>query len=120
MKVVLFLFSSLLLFYTDPVEKFTYKERPQLTWNDFKGVPPKNATHFASVNSGMGYRFTSKNIDGKLTIDVDVKTYFYPQLSWKKNSNENNQGLLTHEQLHWDISELYARKLQKVYPTKES
>ena len=115
MKVVLFLFSSLLLFYTDPVEKFTYKERPQLTWNDFKGVPPKNATHFASVNSGMGYRFTSKNIDGKLTIDVDVKTYFYPQLSWKKNSNENNQGLLTHEQLHWDISELYARKLRAAY-----
>jgi hypothetical protein len=115
MKVVLFCFSFFLFFFTDPVEKFTYKERPQLSWNDFKGVPPKNAQHFASVNSGMGYRLVSKNRDGKLAIDVDVTTYFYPQLSWKKNSNENNQDLLKHEQLHWDISELYARKLRAAY-----
>jgi hypothetical protein len=115
MKVVLFCFSFFLFFFTDPVEKFTYKERPQLVWNDFKGVPPKNAQHFASVNSGMGYVLTSEKVDGKLTAAIEVTTYFYPQLSWKKNSNERNQGLLKHEQLHWDISELYARKLRAAY-----
>jgi hypothetical protein len=115
MKVVLFCFSFFLFFFTDPVEKFTYKERPQLVWNDFKGVPPKNAQHFASVNSGMGYHLVSKNRDGKLATAIDVTTIFYPQLSWKKNTKENNQDLLKHEQLHWDISELYARKLRAAY-----
>ena len=80
-----------------------------------KGCHPKKAQHFASVNSGMGYRLVSKNRDGKLATAIDVTTYFYPQLSWKKNSKENNQDLLKHEQLHWDISELYARKLRAAY-----
>lgn len=115
MKVVLLCLSFILFSFTDPVEKFTYKERPQLVWNDFKGVPPINSQHFASVNSGIAYRLKSKKKDGRFIIDVDVTTYFYPQLSWKKNSKEDHQGLLKHEQLHWDISELYARKLRTAY-----
>lgn len=99
----------------DPEERFTYQEHSQLTWGDFKGVPPKNAIYFASVNSSLGYTFKSKTIDGRIRVDIKVESYFYPQLSWKKNMNENNSELLKHEQLHWDISELYARKLRAAF-----
>ena len=115
MNVVLFCFSFVLFLFTDPVEKFTYKERPQLSWSDFKGLPPQNTSHAASVNSGISYLLTTTKSDGDLLIDVAVTTSFYPQLSWKKNSNENNPSLLKHEQVHWDISELYARKLRAAY-----
>jgi hypothetical protein len=115
--------NSLFTFHKDPVERFSYREHSQLSWDDFKGVPPRNAIYFASVNSSLGYTFTSKTVDGKVTVDIKVESYFYPQLSWKKNMNENNPDLLNHEQLHWDISELYARKLraafQKYVPQKD-
>lgn len=114
------LFSCILLilsfnFNDDPRERFSYQVHSQLTWQDFKGVPPKGAHHFASVNSGMGYIFSSKRVEGHIKIDVQVNSYFYPQLSWKKNINENNAALLAHEQIHWDISELYARKLRAAF-----
>jgi hypothetical protein len=115
MKLFLFCILSLLFINKDPVERFTYQERSQLSWKDFKGVPPKNIQNSASVNSGIGYTFSSETINSKLVLDIQVESYFYPQLSWKKNINENNPNLLQHEQLHWDISELYARKLRAAY-----
>ncbi len=99
----------------EPSERFTYQERPVLNWQDFKGVPPKNAIYLASVNSSLGYTFTSKITNGKTSISVLVESYFYPQLSWKNKRDENNQSLLKHEQLHWDITELYARKLRAAF-----
>jgi hypothetical protein len=115
MKLLLFCILSLFFLNKDPVEQFTYQERSQLSWKDFKGVPPKNIKNFASVNSGIGYTFSSKTINSKVVLNIQVESYFYPQLSWKKNINENNRNLLQHEQLHWDISELYARKLRAAY-----
>ncbi|MFT5925367.1 MAG: hypothetical protein ACI9WL_000096 [Rubritalea sp.] len=115
MKLLLFCILSLFFLNKDPVERFTYQERSQLSWKDFKGVPPKNIKNFASVNSGIGYTFSSKTINSKVVLNIQVESYFYPQLSWKKNINENNRNLLLHEQLHWDISELYARKLRAAY-----
>jgi hypothetical protein len=115
MKLLLFYILSLFFLNKDPVERFTYQERSQLSWKDFKGVPPKNIKNFASVNSGIGYTFSSKTINSKNVLSIQVESYFYPQLSWKKNINENNLNLLEHEQLHWDISELYARKLRAAY-----
>lgn len=114
------LFSCILVilsfnFNDDPRERFSYQEHAQLTWQDFKGVPPQGAHHFASVNCGMGYSFSSKKINGNIKVNVEVTSYFYPQLSWKKNLDEDNMLLLAHEQLHWDISELYARKLREAF-----
>jgi hypothetical protein len=113
----LFLVSILLFLFTqsEPSERYTYQELPVLNWEDFKGVPPKNAIYFASVNSSLGYTFTSKKVNGQLHVDVKVESYFYPQLSWKKKLTENNSKLLKHEQLHWDITELYARKLRAAF-----
>lgn len=48
-----------------------------------------------------------------MELDFHVETFFYPELSWVQ-SGSKNQHLLEHEQLHFDISELHARKLRKL------
>ncbi|WP_253279788.1 DUF922 domain-containing protein [Nonlabens sp. MIC269] len=105
-------FVFLLVLNSNPSEYFTYEDHPVLTWEDFKGVPPQNARHFASVNTGIAYSYEVKILKGDFHLSYEVESQFYPQLSWKKNIQESSRDLLAHEQLHWDISEIYARKLR--------
>lgn len=39
----------------------------------------------------------------------------YPELSWKRDLNEDSPSLLKHEQLHWDITHLFVLKLRAAY-----
>ncbi len=84
-----------------------WSNRP-LTWDDFKPVS-RNASSFkAQTYSGIRYSLEDRN--GKVYIDVEA--YFDPEESWVvKGSNTNY--LLNHEQLHFDITELHARKLRQ-------
>ncbi|WP_124980041.1 DUF922 domain-containing protein [Nonlabens xiamenensis] len=115
MKWLVTLSALVLCLNSEPKERWTYQEHPTLSWEDFRGTPPSNADHHASVNSGMGYQFSSSMQNGEWHVDVRVNSYFYPQLSWKKELDEHDRALLAHEQLHWDISELYARQLREAY-----
>lgn len=108
--LTIFFYSSL-----DPTVSWSYEEHPVLTWNDFRGTPLKNAIHAASVNSGMSYKFSYKNIDGESQLKIEVQSHFYPELSWKKDLNESSQELLAHEQLHWDITQLHVLKLRHAF-----
>lgn len=87
----------------------------KLTWADFKGKPnPNQAQHVASVRSGITYRWSYEAKEDKIKLDFDVFSNFYPQHSWVV-SGEETPDLLKHEQLHFDISELYARKLRTAF-----
>ncbi|WP_296313140.1 DUF922 domain-containing protein [Winogradskyella sp. UBA3174] len=83
----------------------------KLTWDDFKGQPDQitypNA--LALTNSGFGYE-SSANLfkDGKLFIQCVFKTYE----SWVL-PNSSTDYILRHEQIHFDITEIYSRKLRK-------
>ncbi len=86
-----------------------------LEWNDFLGeVNPDN----------FGMAFTSYKIDiypSDVLVDeqgniheieeLTVKANFYKKQSWTTGSFDTN--LLLHEQLHFDIAELYARKIRQ-------
>ncbi|GAL01853.1 DUF922 domain-containing protein [Nonlabens ulvanivorans] len=98
-----------------PEKKFTFQEKPVLTWDDFMGTPPVDAHHAASVNSGIAYGYSAKRTRDQVTIEFDVRSEFYPQLSWKKDLLEDDAQLLRHEQLHWNISELHARILKRAF-----
>ncbi|MGJ8684724.1 MAG: DUF922 domain-containing protein [Nonlabens sp.] len=115
MKSLLLLLSLFIATAMVPVEKFTFQEKPVLAWEDFMGTPPMNAPHAASVNSGIAYSYTAQLKGKKVFIDFEVRSEFYPQLSWKKNLKETDAQLLRHEQLHWNISELHARVLKKAF-----
>lgn len=92
--------------------KMQWNENKQLTWSDFKGEPDMGDSFVASTNSGVSFSFSYKVKNGKMTMDYEVTCNFYPELSWYK-PDLVSPYILKHEQTHFDISELYARKLRK-------
>lgn len=111
------LFFLLLLFAADNSfsqehEKIEWKQRQKLTWDDFKGTPKKAVAYEANTNSGISFSWNYSTESGQPVLKYEVVTNFFPQLSWVKD-NEKDLYLLGHEQLHFDISELHARKLRK-------
>ena len=84
----------------------------RLTWKDFKGQPSLSSRVAATTASGISYEFSTTGIKDAFTIDFVITTHFYPKKSWYK-SVLCDDFVLSHEQLHFDISELFARKLRK-------
>ncbi len=109
------LVSFLLLFFAIPQgnpEKMEWDEHRILTWNDFQAVPDKSASFVASTNSGISFSYSYTTKNGKIDFTYSVASFFYPKKSWFKPT-EVDDYILKHEQTHFDISELHARKLRK-------
>jgi hypothetical protein len=85
----------------------------QLTWNDFHGKMKKNSSYDAVTVSAISTGFSGENN----TLTFDVKAVFFPKSSNKKPKKQSIQ-LLKHEQGHFDITELFARKLRKSLQAK--
>lgn len=83
-----------------------WSEGRRLKWSDFKGSPKKLSPNEALTDSGMSIEL---KCDGTTSKAV-VKCYFNPQKSWTKS--KESAYLLKHEQLHFDITELFVRKLR--------
>jgi hypothetical protein len=88
---------------------FTWAQRPRLTWDDFRARPPKS-TSYPSALSDTGFKYQLVCRNGLL--DVDVKAFFAPSGSWVKPDSKTPE-LLSHEQGHFDMAELYALRLRK-------
>jgi hypothetical protein len=84
-------------------------DRP-LTWSDFKGRPTtRNWRHAASIHFHMCCDVKDVKTSG---ADIAIRCFCYPEKNWKR-PNELSDFLLKHEQTHFDITELYARKARK-------
>ncbi|MGE0638554.1 MAG: DUF922 domain-containing protein [Bacteroidia bacterium] len=79
----------------------------KLTWEDFKGHPDKTTNLLAMTQAGIGYEVACNNGELKLKIYC----YFNVHKSWTKEND--SEELLRHEQVHFDITELYTRMLRK-------
>ena len=86
-----------------------WDENRPLTWNDFKGPVNKRSSFYASTCAGI-YLKIEHSTDGDITVLAE--TFFDPAKSWyvKKYADEK---LLEHEQRHFDIKEIYARRFIK-------
>ena len=88
-------------------ELIQWENNQKLTWEDFKGKPnkrsPYKAMTFASVSSNL-ISF-SKN-----ELKIEILCHFIRNKSWKTIETDE---LLRHEQLHFDIAELAARKMRE-------
>jgi hypothetical protein len=114
MKIISLLLLSFLSFSTlenDP-EKMPWSETRRLTWADFQGTPNRSDDFVASTNSGISFSYSISNRDGNYGFRYTVLSNFYPKDSWYKPESAS-EYILKHEQTHFDISELYARKLRK-------
>lgn len=93
-------------------EKIAWDANRPLTWEDFRGIPNRADDFVASTNSGMSFSFSFKERNGEASISYTVVSNFYPDLSWYRPERVS-QYILDHEQTHFDISELHARKLRR-------
>ncbi len=99
-------------------EKIEWKESKPLSWEDFKAEADPDISYSANTNSGISYSWNYSTASGRPVLEHEVYSCFYPERSWVKNEDADNY-LLAHEQLHFDISELHARKLRKALANYE-
>lgn len=94
-----------------------WSDSKRIIWDDFKGNPDQNTNAVAITASGMSYDFTAKIENDVVKVDCRIGAYFYPYESWFKPSLAS-EYTLEHERLHFDISELMARKFRKRLQTE--
>lgn len=81
----------------------------KLDWKDFKPMAKAKRMGF-KAETFSGIRFESVQ-EGQL-ISFRTECYFSPEKSWVLKGSETDY-LLNHEQRHFDITEIYARKFRK-------
>jgi hypothetical protein len=86
-----------------------WDEKRPLTWKDFKGKPEQDYPFHALTAGSMYYEYERM---GDTKFKFKLKMGFDPKKSWVK-ANEATDKLLVHEQIHFDIYELYARIMIK-------
>jgi len=109
---ILLLFCCLIFVQNDePV--LSWNESYKLAWQNFKAKPNSNESAVAITASGITFGFSIGQTDKKevVSFSSEVHAHFYPELSWYKKEQADNH-ILGHEQLHFDITELYARKFK--------
>ena len=81
----------------------------RLTWSDFKGKEDKSQKLSALSKIAIPYNYSS---DGEVDLTINLATVFVKDESWYKVGKENDV-LLAHEQLHFDIAEVHRRLIVK-------
>jgi hypothetical protein len=100
---------------SDESSKILWSEDYKLKWHDFQGRPDDTRT--SEEESATKTRIEVNTKITKAQIEFFVPCYFEKDKSWAVKST--SPELLNHEQLHFDISEFFARKLrQKLFETK--
>ena len=87
-------------------ELISWSQEKKLTWADYKGQAKTDTDAAASTATYLGieYNFNNKGFDYKITCS------FSRTKSWGLHKTDY---ILAHEQGHFDIAEIFARKLNK-------
>ncbi len=110
MRVLTFVLLLLLSSSFRNTDEITWKDTQPLTWENFRGVPTSSSEIGAATH--VNIRVTPKVIRGG-RVGVRVKAVFSCDQSWARKKAVGNDYLLNHEQRHFDIAELYARKVRQ-------
>ncbi len=92
-----------------PAGSLRWSASRPLTVSDFKGRPRPTEAHAAltsaNINTGASCRDNVFNGTARASFD--------PATSWVRDPARLTPALLRHEQLHFDITEVYARRLRQ-------
>ena len=87
----------------------------KLDWKDFKGKPP--AGTLGGALSAISHDYAAGCRDQ--VLQVRVQTVFMPRQSWVTyriaSSGLASRVGLVHEQIHFDLAEVYARRIRKMF-----
>jgi len=110
-KFIILTFFTCLFFQEE--ETITWYKNLKLEWSDFKGEPKPVGNAVATTASGVSFGFSAtKSSSGLEDYSFQITSHFYPDKSWKV-SEALSDVVLNHERLHFDITELYARKFRQ-------
>ena len=103
------------LFFSGDSNIIHWQNEQQLDWSDFEGRASRSeaADVVALTASGIGYSYVCENG----LLEIDFEAIFQKDKSWVKPAGKNDY-CLKHEQLHFDITELFARKARKAFVGK--
>ena len=91
-----------------------WQENKKLKIQDFKAenidTIKVNRKQFLGAISAIRIEYSSFQRNKNSVPDFSIKTYFDPNESWMLLKNDY---VLQHEQIHFDLTELYARKMRK-------
>lgn len=107
----LLLIPFIFLSFTAPSDNMIAWGSREIQWDDFKGRPNKMMKAVAVTSSTI-------TLNSEYTNDalvVKVENFFIVHKSWTLSSDSL---VLEHERGHFDLSEIYARKIRKQYSEK--
>ena len=99
-----------------PKNSVEWKSNLTLEWSDFQAKPNTDIVAFAETSYSIEIFPAEVRVNENNRVlnyqQLSVKAYFLKDRSWVfKEKNE----LLKHERLHFDIAELFARKMRKAF-----
>ena len=82
-----------------------WKSDYDLKWDDFQGKPAHASSFSAQSNCMFSFKSMVEYKSGVMKLSLFLYPCFTKKASWVRPGN-NQDGLLKHEQLHFDICEL--------------
>lgn len=106
--VFLMVFIPAIAFSQDDIEEYLrWNASRKLSWADYKASPDPNSDAAASTTTSLSIEY---NISSD-RFSYKIKSRFSKTRSWVLHKTDY---ILSHEQGHFDLAEVYARKLHKL------
>ena len=97
-------------------QRFSWTPGRPLMWTDFKGSIPQNAANSTAAETSCGIGIETNTVTSQNDPKVYVYNTFHTSSSWVR-TGYNTVDILEHEQGHWNICELYTRKMRIRFAT---
>jgi hypothetical protein len=89
----------------------------RLAWTDFQGSPPSAGNEGARTAYGLYFAWSCRGA----AFAFQVVAALHPRRSWVKaavvRDARENPRILRHEQTHFDLTEVYARRMRRHFAT---
>ena len=87
----------------------------RLAWSDFQGSPPSEGSEGAKISYTLYSGWKCKGA----AFEFRMIAGFRPRQSWVKavvlNDSMQRRTVLGHEQTHFDLAEVHARRMQRAF-----
>ncbi len=105
MKIIFLIFYVLCYSQSDII---LWNSNKELEWSDFQASPPSDKGVKLAVSSVKIVVESNEYYEGDIP-DFSIKSYFNKRKSWTVTDNKKS---LLHERLHFDITEVYSRRIR--------
>ena len=113
-SISLLMVNLLIILSVQAQKKINWNGEDQLTWNNFKMKAPND--HFAAALSAIQYYMAVELVGNNL--EIQIENALLPKKSWVRKDSKNDY-ILNHEQVHFDIMEVYVRKFRAEMKTQK-